>query len=103
MTDDLAAFISARLDEDQRAADGLYFAARIPDRRPDFTGCGGPAAEAYWERFEPARILREAAAMRAILAQWQASPPESPVLTHALYELAAIWSDHPDYRPGWKP
>jgi hypothetical protein len=110
--DDLTAFITARLDEDEVAAkrnlggDGLGdrqgFAPSWPDY-PTFDSPDLAAAQDYITRFRPARALREAAAKRAILAQRERSPAGSPVLTHALYCLAAIWSDHPDYRPEWKP
>jgi hypothetical protein len=41
----------------RRLAEGLLSACRNPDLRPDFAGCGGPAAEAYWEFFTPATVL----------------------------------------------
>ncbi len=112
---DLVAFIRARLDEDQRTADGLSFACRIPNKMPDFTSAGGPAAEEFWESFGPARVLREVEALRAIVAlvldyeneidqEWGTgdSPAESRTEEiPALRALAAIWRDHPDYDPSW--
>jgi len=50
-----------------------------------------------------ARMRREIEAKRAIILQWEHSPPESPVLTNVLYQLAAIYVDHPGYRQEWKP
>jgi Family of unknown function (DUF6221) len=74
------------------------------------------------ERWEPARALREVAAKRAILAIHEPLPSvygEPPVCgacwpqprpgTHPLWPcstvrpLAAVYSDHPDYRAEWKP
>jgi len=52
MADDLA----SALTEAKRIADALGFACRLPGKTPDFTFCGGPAAEAYWNYFTPARI-----------------------------------------------
>jgi hypothetical protein len=48
-------------------------------------------------------MIREVAAKREILRQWEAMPPGSPVLTFALHSLAAVYSDHPEYRPQWAP
>jgi hypothetical protein len=70
MADDLTALLA----ESQRIADGLQFACRLPDKTPDFTACGGPAAEAYWEHFTPARISSLLAAIRAVLekaGEWE--------------------------------
>ena len=59
MSDDL----TSTLAEAKRIADALQFACRYPDRKPDFTWCGGPAAEAYWTYFTPARITALLAAL----------------------------------------
>ncbi len=95
--EDMTAFLAARLDEDEAAAE----TGRERDLRP----------------------LREVAAKRAILAEHFAedrgeslpgadcgvcyyigtpgSPAQWPCLT--LRVLAAVYSDHPDYRQEWKP
>jgi hypothetical protein len=138
--DDLAAFIEARLDEDEAAA----MAWKVPSWGEDASewkavgarlvrydnGCtegftaidvsGRPAmfAEAIqvrWDtngervahitRHDPARVLREVAAKRAILpahgrdnfgCQSCQGDQRCPIPF-----LAAIWSDHPDYRAEW--
>lgn len=59
--------LSAALEEGRRIADGLQFACRDPERSPDFFACGGPAAERYWEHFNPARISALLAALDAAL------------------------------------
>src|SRR5512146_79285 len=67
--------LTAELARAKRIADGLQFACRLPDRKPGFTACGGPAAEAYWEYFTPARIASLLAAIEAPLklaADWDA-------------------------------
>ena len=55
------------LAEAKRVAYGLQSATRMLGLVPDFTGCGGPAAEAYWEYFTPARISSLLAAAEAAL------------------------------------
>lgn len=91
MTDDLIAFVSARLDEDEATA-----------------------------RHEPERLPREVAAKRAILTMdtdlWRiyrtyeaAGEPGTMSLgraqaaDRAVRYLAAVWNDHPDYREAWRP
>ena len=67
----------------------------------------------HMARHDPPRALRSVAAVRAILAacrpaagrlagRWVAYTPEE-WLEFALPVLAAIYSDHPDYRDEWKP
>ena len=69
---------SATLEKAKRIADGLHFACRIPDKKPDFTACGGPAAEAYWDYFTPARIFSLVAALEAVLKQADEWATERP-------------------------
>lgn len=111
------AFLRARLDEDSAAADGLSFACRIPDRIPDFTAAGGPAAERFWGHFTAARAIREVEAKRGILAEHvPAGDPadyddgDAPCSEDehfwpcgTLRHLAGIYSEHPDFQPEWKP
>ena len=59
MPDDLTSTLAGA----KRIADALGFACRHPDRTPNFAGCGGPAAEAYWNYFTPARITALLAAL----------------------------------------
>jgi hypothetical protein len=58
---------AAILAEAKRTADALAFACRIPDKVPDFSACGGPAAEAYWSYFTPVRISSLLAAIERVL------------------------------------
>lgn len=71
MTATDAELLKAGLDADERIADGLSFACKIPGRVPDFTGAGGPAAEEFWDRFTPHRRAREAAVGRVVLALYE--------------------------------
>jgi hypothetical protein len=62
-----ADYLAARLAEDRQVAEGLMFACLQPGRRPVFDFCGGPAAEQFWARFDPARMLREIEAKQETL------------------------------------
>jgi hypothetical protein len=141
--DDLAAFISARLSEDEAAAaaasDGPWDAWRgrpglglgqlehgvtLPGQE---AGSLASIATASWmdaehiARHDPARVLREVAAKRAMVQYCTdelAGDPEEEhasqynegfsaagraMATWVLRDLAATWSDHPDYRAEWAP
>ena len=119
MSDDLAAFLRARLDEDEttvaaaEAFDAWWpaHAVRHNSRSPV---AAREAFMAGWDASR-ARALREAAAKRSLLAlHWPAPrpsprppdcaecrPPVWPCDT--LRALAAVYSDHPDYRQEWAP
>lgn len=53
----------------------------------------------------PAYVLREVAAMRAIVDEYVngQSHPAVAAFHRALRHLAAIWSEHEDYRAEWRP
>jgi hypothetical protein len=118
MTADLVAFLRARLDEDQRTAEGLNMATRMLGAEPDFYGAGGPAAAAYWRHFDPARVLAEVDAKRRILEQHHRSGQTCPRCSlgtedgQVVFErdpcgtlrlLALPYAGHPDYRAEWAP
>lgn len=67
----IIAFVKARLAEDDERARGLQFACRIPEKIPDFTAAGGPAAETYWAHFTPQRMARELEAARRLLDRYE--------------------------------
>jgi hypothetical protein len=101
VTDDLAAFLRARLGEDEAVAkdehERIWF---------------GPYPETIAERegwlvIQQERALREVVAKRAILvAHWpdeygcQVCQGETSC---PLEYLAAVYCDHPDYRQEWAP
>lgn len=58
---------ASELAKAKRIAGSLQFACRDPARKPDFTACGGPAAEAYWEYFTPARSVSLVKALEKVL------------------------------------
>jgi len=115
--DDLAAFITARLDEDEAMANEVH--------KPRDCGCvdrdGEFSPDPVWCGCDyPARVLREVAAKRAMVKEHGPARPEqrryacasnctddrniiqaAPCTTMRL--LAAVWSDHGDYRAEWAP
>ena len=147
--DDLTAFLTARLDEDEAAAKG---ARPAPWLLEEETGGFGPVAwismpfghgmptgitglttfvplgtkdaqtMRHIARHDPARVLREVAAKRTFL-RWFTSAEGEPLYMlldqtpeelgrgggtvlrgeWILREMAAVYSDHPDYRQEWKP
>lgn len=113
--DDLTAFLNARLDEDEAAANEVHLPRtcgsvdRDGDFDPDPVWCGCKY---------PSRVLREVAAKRAILYRYEdcldrmehPDYPQSVARDQAreyedfiLPNLATAWSDHPDYRQEWAP
>lgn len=104
----MAAFIEARLAEDKATAEALMFASRFAGGEPDFTGRGGPAAGEHWKRFDPARMLRDVDADRAIVAACTRAAegdPYSPagVLALAVLEAMSTGWEHKDrpFVPDW--
>jgi hypothetical protein len=103
--DELSRFVTARLDEDE--------AALADDARDD--GARFLDADHQTERFTGRfagedRVRREVAAKRAILAAWQTEMDRgfpgsgfTEGLEFALRHLAAVYSDHDQYEPGWAP
>jgi len=107
---ELVAFLSARLDEDEERARRVQAA---------LDGGWNYFDETPTELIDPARALREVQAKRAMLAKYErgrrlynpdASDWFSPAaamfggdMEWLIGTLAAVWSDHPDYREEWKP
>jgi hypothetical protein len=103
---DLAAFLTARLDEDEAAARESYYEGqrwiteeegvyRWPD--DELVQMADRKADArHIARHDPARVLREVEAGRKLVTVTEGS-------RFLLKILAAIYSDHPDYRPEWAP
>ncbi len=137
---DLVAFLNARLDEDETAAktatNGPWYqdGSEIRGHNRPYAGGGPgllvvkftwPQESAHILRHDPARVLREVEAKRAILAEHgpanggrdtdrcrvctaiahtgmghaDARRFRAPCPT--LLFLAAVYSDHPDYDPEW--
>lgn len=139
-TSALRAFIEARLADDERMANeaasgrswgNLAIGPRWVTACADCSGSvedadsggtivhdeGMPTAEQaqHIARHDPARVLREVAAKRAILAlierveglenlidgEWPIGWPTDYPSMELLPLLAAAYVDHPDYRPEW--
>jgi len=118
---DLTGFLTARLNEDEAAANDVYGFWR-PDGARRIVDDSYAAVlikdvdertRAFILRHDPARVLREVEAKRAILARYVAPWPhnlgeslqlsqERMGLLYAVEHLAAVYSDHPDYDPAWK-
>ena len=141
--DDLTAFIKARLDEDEAAAkavaplghvfdmggerlDDQFAHIRVRHHSEDGRSYSQPdqPATRHFARHDPARVLREVAAKRAIVAEHiHAKASHVGGGTHrfgcencdddreygiwgsgwcaTVRQLAAVWSDHPDYKQEW--
>ncbi|MFF8406927.1 DUF6221 family protein [Streptomyces sp. NPDC015684] len=137
MTNDLVAFLRARLDEsaqiarqaeratgsadwraDWRQVAENRFDARIisaPDK-PVFDGYGRIDAAEFASRQDPARVLADIEADRALLAQYEAvadmdtedAEPEFAYgravgLGVAVCYRALKYANHTDYREEWRP
>jgi hypothetical protein len=114
-TDDLRAFIEARLAEDETIARFATPALGEEWRewsvtKATTTGVQYVSVDDHVRRHSPARVLREVAAKRAILAIADDQPEadwDGRQHTHwltmdkVLRALATVWQDHPDYRPEW--
>lgn len=117
------AFYGARLDETEANAKGLLAEAQRVQKQLEENSrlLLGHMVPGWhdWPDVEAmaARVLRDIAAKRAIVARWVKSredPRDIRLVAHAELEGnlallwavrqdAAIYSDHPDYRPEWKP
>jgi len=124
MSDDQTAFVTARLDEDETTAKAVTFRSRFEADGHHVHSPGGvgnppmPLADvidaetaAHIARHDPARVLLQTAALRR-LSELHAQCGYGTGLCddggHASDgrcnvkdDLAAIWSDHPDYRQEW--
>lgn len=123
---DIVAFLNARLDEDEAAAEvdldkaalAVYNNATAHPRRKtceDFTTLPSPVQERYRALAVEslptlARVLREVKAKRAIVWQWEQAAQRNrddecdeaagsawATLSNALVSLAGVYDSHPDY------
>ncbi len=98
---DLVAFLRARLDEDE--AEARETADADAEFWSDVKGDG-----TYFDRFGPARVLREVEAKRVIIAECEPRARAGigaarMAAQRTLRILATVYRGHPDYRPEWKP
>jgi len=118
MADDLTAFLTARLDEDEAAA-GRIAAMIERQNMGGAWGSSGPPVTGNTVTINtawlPDRVLREVAAKRAIVAEYDRLNAAYEAFRHganqaamlaaqtAVEHLAAVYSGHPDYRQEWAP
>jgi hypothetical protein len=133
VTDDLVAFLRARLDEDEQVAEalrGVRFHAyeeggddgwaieSDPDGDPGAI-VGERALAEHIARWDPARVLAEVTAKRRIISLFSHASPHSVMsgqaeredfrngwqfaMWDALPLLAVPYASHPDYRAEWAP
>ena len=118
---DLVAFLRARLAEDEWLAKAALEAVREP-YQADFWDDAHPADDAHYRAHDPARVLREVEAKRAILTEYEKALSVRPAayigtlgqresreevafryaLELACRHHAAVWRDHPEYDPAWQ-
>lgn len=111
----LAAFVTARLAEEEaaaKAASGLAWMSVIHAR---VTEVDMVPAMNHLCRHDPARMLRDIEAKRktidAAIIAWNesCSPTDAfwsglaPTLISLVKQMATVWNDHPDYDERWKP
>lgn len=108
-------FLRARLDEDRALAEAAGGDDWRLQDHPSDTGAvydskgepvvydeGSPTEEqsAHIARHDPDRVLRQTSVLRGRVDLW--SKMAGSHARACLRDLAAIWVDHPDYRPEWK-
>lgn len=91
--------------EGRRALTGGSFIFAVVDPVPE-----GPACADHAARHDPARVLREIAAKRAVLALASEALGDDTTVPDAEFmageivkALASVYSDHPDYQQEWAP
>ncbi len=102
---DLAKFLAARLDDDEAAAKAA-FGPGIALNWPALPA----AVDVFIDRYGPLRAVREVEAKRKIVAEAQAvrklldltGGEQDRYRDWVLRQMAAVWSDHPDFDPAWK-
>lgn len=111
---DVVEFLKARLDEDESVAGAADALGQIADL---ITASSRVEFAEHIAQHDPARSLREVAAMRRIVETHGGGPngwhdddgePEWSCMYDSrnwpcpdLRALASIWSSHPDYREEW--
>lgn len=133
MTDPIAfliAFLNARLDEDEATASYAgpariaWLTYRDADGQMLYTTVAAGEDHAPWVAdgkelpppasarvvYDPARVLREVEAGRHLTAEYRRALEKAPgnlpllnTLRRLIGSRVAVYSDHPDYNPAWRP
>lgn len=99
MTDDLVAFIRARLDEDARDYEiSIEHCPPVEVHKLDGSTALVPRGTEWYQR-----MLRRVEAQRKVLSDLLAKQNEVPAVDALVRVMAREWFDHPDYRPEWRP
>jgi hypothetical protein len=126
VSDDIVAFIRARLDEDAERAQGAigdqwqfrtkgghaYIARRDADPLSAVAEAGDTQTGWHIARHDPDRVLRGVEAKRKIVAELERSltldqtrpdvHQSTGWLMWTMVQFASEWSTHPDYRQEWQ-
>ncbi|KPC74269.1 hypothetical protein ADL26_11530 [Thermoactinomyces vulgaris] len=104
-------FLKARIEEDRVLAQAAIDDLNGPD--DCYFDTSNRHIVNHYLRHDPARVLREVAAKRAVIEgghddqhecpDWQQSSAYPYVGCNVLRQMAAIYDSHPDYREEWKP
>ena len=111
--EELITFLRARLDEDETLSlrnigeRGLGDTGSFPDYRT-YSDEDTHAADDYLNQFAPPRMLREVKVKQKILQRHERLTGSRSCqlcwpLRCDIYTMAAVWDQHPDYRPEWAP
>lgn len=87
---DLIEFLCARLDEDEAAI----------GTKPDPSGYCDALQGVH---LSPTRARRDVAAKRSILNGRWGGPDHEDMWQFVMEHLVAVYCDHPDYDPKWRP
>jgi hypothetical protein len=119
LTDAAAAFMRARLDENEPVARAAIDAPAIwqPDEGFCLRDCSGDRIPSAWAEHyaghDPAAVLDSIDADRELLRAWEevgnVAQPDTgddgyaEGISYAIRSRAAAWRKHADYQEAWKP
>lgn len=93
-------FLLARIDEDEKVARQVRPIEYLTTRDRS-TLMGGEERGYGFVQAKSGRVLAECEAKRRLVEQW--GQFETYNGDDLLCVLAAVYADHPDYRPEWRP
>ena len=103
----LSEFLLARINDDEaearRAADGPFSITSTPygETFGIVTAGGGDYLEEQWFAVDPARVLAECKAKRAIVEYATGHNTGDVEMVPILEVMASVYAGHPDYRGHW--